>query len=75
MELPIRSVELDRAARTDAVRRTRHDRRDEPFELDPDGRRKHGREEPAPDHAHHDDEQRVAPRTNDEVGSHLDVTA
>lgn len=75
MELPIRSVEIDRAARTEGVRHARHDRRDEPFALDPDGRRKHGHDERAPERARDDDEQRVAPRTSDEVGSHLDVTA
>lgn len=78
MDLPIRPVEVDRAVRTDALRRARGERREEPFELDPDARSKREdteqeRREPA--RAREDGDQRIAPRASDEVGSHLDLTA
>jgi hypothetical protein len=77
MDLPIRPVEIDRAAQASIARRARDEHGEEAiFELDPNARRRRddGRERPA-DERRHDDEQRIAPRSSDEVGSHLDVTA
>ena len=81
MDLPIRPVEVDRAVQAAASRRTRGERQGQAFELDPDVGEHHERPD---EHPNEQDgapqrrapgDQRIAPPSNDDVGSHLDITA
>ncbi|MCE9593755.1 MAG: hypothetical protein K8S98_06145 [Planctomycetes bacterium] len=77
MDLPIRQVEIDRTAQVSVARKAREEQHGEAvFELDPNARRRRDEHRDAPKEQPRDEEeQRIAPRSSDEVGSHLDVTA
>jgi hypothetical protein len=80
MDFGIRSIDRDQLSQPSGARRSRGTKDGEPefiVPADADGRRKNSqprepREAPADDPGA---EQRVAPRANDEAGTHLDLTA